>query len=364
MGYYFDFSRYTDLDNNYKFNISHVYIILVDILIFCLLYLLFIFLPQKFKNKEHKINSKLIIALTLFILEIFRIVFDTIKFVNIQGIPFNEINWFIIFSFELCAINVWISIFFLIYSTFKKETRLTEFIKNYLFGIALPGALLTFISPDNVDGHFVLFHIINIQTLTTHMILFFIPIYLICKKEYEPKFNSIFDGAFGSIIVGSISMFGSQISGFSFAYMLRLQLAEDMGIIIPYPFHIIPVMIVLYLLLFLTFFVYKKIHKDSLYFTDQKRLILIKCSSIFIGIILMMCIPMLFDNNPTNIKGLAFLCILPIIYLVYILVILEKLKNHDLTGELDKKNSKQLLQISILSIFPLLYYLKKKENNI
>ncbi|MDR2822339.1 MAG: YwaF family protein [Acholeplasmatales bacterium] len=358
---------YSNYLKEYKFNINHIYILLANIAVFLILFFVF---ARKTSNIKIK---NIIFAVILVVLEVFRIIFDTSKELYVYNTPFKELNFLKIISFELCAINVWVSVITLFLVSLKKESKIGEFLKNYLFGIAISAAFLTFISPDNIDGHFPLFHVINLQTLITHMLLFFIPIYFIKTKQFEPHMKYSINALMVSVLTASIAMIGSQLAGYSFAYMTRLQIAEDLNIFIPYPFHFIPLIFALYGLTFLNYYIFSlifKIKPEETIKTYENRIVFwFKVSSIFTGMILLSVVPLFFAKNPVgNLLGLF--CFISFIYIGAMIILINKVENiNNLTQfeNLEVKQKRVFKITAILSFFTGIYllinYKLQKDSN-
>jgi len=181
-----------------------------------------------------------------------------------MGLPLDADFWWWTISFQICAISAWTTAFTLIYSFFvKKENPLLQFLYRVLLGVALVGAGLALIYPDMIDEVRPFFHFRNLQTIVTHALIVFVPIYLLKAKRIVVQMSDLWKVGFGWFAAICISMSASLINGQNFGFALRCSLMEDIGIFIPFPFHL---SVLGAIMMFISFLIYGGI------FLSQKKI--------------------------------------------------------------------------------------------
>jgi len=248
MGNFWNYLYWLPEPTYWVFTINHLYLIAFVIVLILVLYFL---LPTK-SEKAMRITF-LVIGLVIAILEILRIVWAYGYFTALNA-PTDSAFWWWTISFQICAISAWSTVVTMIGSFFaKKENRVLQFMYPVLLGMSLVGAALSFIYPDMIEEMKPFFHFRNLQTVVTHTLLIFSPIYLIKTKRYVVKMSDLWKVAFGWFTAICISMSASLISGQCFGFALRCSLMEDVGLFIPFPFHLILLGIIMMFVSFLVF---------------------------------------------------------------------------------------------------------------
>lgn len=248
MGNFWDYQNLLPEAIEWVFTINHLYMLLYVITI--ILGLLFI-LPKK--SEKGKRITYLVLGIVIAVLEILRMVWRR-GWVSSNGLPINADFWWWTISFQICAISAWSTVVTMIWSCFaKKDNYFLQFMYRVLLGVSLVGAALALIYPDMIDGAFSFFHFRNQQTIVTHALLVFVPIYLLKSKRFVVKRSDLWKVAFGWFAAICISMSASLICGQNFGFALRCSLMEDIGIMIPFPFHLV---VLAGIMMFISFLVY------------------------------------------------------------------------------------------------------------
>ena len=235
--YFFGFNNTLSSNIDWFFNLNHLFLICFVALFVVVCCFLF-----SAKSEKGKKITKIALAVVLLILEIGRFVYEYLLHVHNGGTA-DTYNWWWGFSFQMCAIMTWTTIVTLILSAFlKKDNAFLQFLYNILFGCAMIGGILTFCYPDCLTANYPFFHFINIQTVVTHSLLIFVPIYLVKIKDFKVEIKNIWKVCAGYVYIGSVAMTASLISGNNFAYSLRFDLI-DLGL--PFPWHLPVIMLVM-----------------------------------------------------------------------------------------------------------------------
>lgn len=203
---------------------------------------------------------------------------------------------------------------------------------NILMGGALIGGALAFIYPDMISGRRSMFHFTNFQTVMSHILLIFVPLYFIKIGEFKVRFKNLWKVLFGYIAVASIAMSISQVMGerYNFAFTLRQPLLEDAGLNLPFPLHLIVTFTLIFTLVTAMYGIFELVHRkrhgkgDFAFKPWAKKLItlpyIIMISSLAIAVILLLALPLMFPQNPVE-NALGFLCFFPLVLAITGLII-------------------------------------------
>ena len=320
MDYFFGFETRLTERVNYVFTLNHLFLLFIVLgLIFAL------YFGLHAKSEKGKMITKLVLASVLLVFEIGRIVYKYIGH-SVSGGTFANFDWWWNISFQLCAIACWATIVTLFLSAFlKKENNYLKILYNILFGMALVGAALAFVYPDTIKGDRSLLHFENVQTILVHVLIIFVPIYLIKVKELNIRLKNIWMPAFGFLIAGSISMSASQISGQNFGFALSNGLLHDIGIRLPFPWHmpvtlfgVFLITLAMYGIFELVYFLKNrknKVEKDERSKICWNKFYILFIVTMSIGSVLSslayLTIPMMFNATPA-ISWIGLLCLFPI----------------------------------------------------
>ena len=371
MNYFFGFDNTLSNNIDWFFNLNHLFLILfvAGFVVLCS------FLLYAKSQKGRKI-TKIVLASILFVLEIGRIVYDFLLHKHNGGTAEN-FNWWWTFSFQMCAIMTWTTIVTLLLSAFiKKENKFLQFLYNILFGCAMIGGILTFCYPDCITANYPFLHFINIQTVITHSLLIFVPIYLIKIKDFKVEIKNIWKVCAGYVYIGCVSMSASLISGNNFAYALELNLV-DLGI--PFPWHLPLLMIVLVAFASLFYGTFElaryikrgkaseKVEEEMVAHKDRFGMalyVLANITSILFGALILLGVACLI-GQPSSWFGIF--CLIGLAYMIVGLVFAEYLKRY-IYEPFDYENKNKHILFIVLTIvldLPLgvLYLVKFLQKN-
>ena len=253
MNYFFGFDTKLAAETDWFFNLNHLFLLLwvAGFVVACYFLL-------SAKSEKGKKITKIVLAAVLFILEIGRIVYKYLSHVHHGGTAAN-FNWWWTISFQMCAIMTWTTIITLLLSAFlKKDSKILTYAYNILFGCALIGGALTFCYPDCMSSDKPFLHFSNIQTVTVHALLIFVPIYLIKIGEFKVEIKNIWKLFVGYVLVGSVSMATSIVGSENFAFAKEFDLI-DLGL--PFPWHLPVVMIILVALATVIYGIFELVRK-------------------------------------------------------------------------------------------------------
>ena len=378
MNYFWDFDVQLKDKIDWMFNVNHLFLIsFVAIFIVALMFLL------NAKSEKGQKITKICLACVLFILEITRIIWDYQNHLHNGGTSEN-FNWWWTISFQMCAIMTWTTIITLIVSACvkNKQARVVKILENILFGVAMVGGILTFVYPDCITTDKPFLHFVNIQTIITHSLLIFAPLYLIKIKELKIEMKNIWMPALGFLYVGCLATATSIISGNNFAFALECDLLKDVGLNIPYPWHYLFVFLIVFLLTVLLYGVFeirnhiknKNIEKQVEKPNKNKNVYALSVLT-FVFLCFQGLLMMLFMGQAIYISGqtslLGILMLIP--FIVAVLLILLGLYYNKLSNDDNfKKNKKSKIFIVtlifafvlniVVGIYQLaLYYQKEKQ---
>ncbi|MCL2570254.1 MAG: YwaF family protein [Firmicutes bacterium] len=339
MNYFFGYTPTLVREVNWTFSLNHLFLFLVVCAAFAALYF-----GLHAKTERGKRITKLVLASVLAVFEIGRYIFFVLQYRAAVG-SLAGFNWVGTIPFSQCGImSITMSIILFI-SALKRTPSGTvmQFFYNLLFGVGLIGGVLTFTTNDNLNGWFSILHWRNIQTIVVHLLLVFVPIYLIKIGEFRPRMKNLWMIAVGYLSIGIISMTGSQIAGDNFAYALGIYVIfETVGIdwiTIPFPWHLLPLLGAMMLLaaaLYLPFEIYhrKKHGKDQKPIIQNTRFHIARFVT-FIGgyistLVLLLVIPQAFNATPI-VSWLGLVCLVPLPILIGVVLLSWHFKGRALT---------------------------------
>ncbi len=373
MDYFFGFDNYLSQNIDWFFNFNHfMLIIMVAVFIAGCYFLL------SAKSEKGKKITKLVLASVLFILEIGRIIYKYLLHVHNGGNASN-FNWWWNISFQMCAIMTWTTIITLILSAFlKKENKFLQLLYNMLFGCALVGGFLTFMYPDCISNNYPILHFINIQTIITHALLIFVPIYLIKTKDFRVDIKNFWNVYVGYVFIGSVALSASLISGNNFAYSLNFDLV-DLGVAFPWHLPVIMIVIsaialVLYGCFELAYYIKRKHNKNEKEIglpAERKEYnkiglalyIAFVVSAVLFGGLISLSTASLIGEQKT---ALGLLCLLGLVYMILMLIFANQIKNYINIKFEDKDKIKHTVLVVLTVIFALpvgiIYLIKYLED--
>src|SRR5574344_1511546 len=354
MDYFFGYDTYLSKEVDWMFNSNHLFLIL-----FVLSTILALYFSLYAKSEKGIKITKIVLASFLLLLEISRIIWGIVGHIKSNG-TIDGFNWWWTISFQMCAIMTWTTIVTLFLSAFlKKDNKVLKILYNILMGCALIGGVLTFCYPDLIHESRPFFHFQNIQTVLVHTLLIFVPIYLLKIKEFKVELKNFIYCLLGFVGVGSIAMTASEISGQNFAYALRFDLLEDVGIKIPFPWHyfvtfaiICSFSLILYCMFELVRYLHNKkngiLIEKTILTTNDKIFYTTYITAIFFGILSLIILPYLaFGTSPIK-SWAGLICVLPLILAILIVIWAFALRNKEIL-----KNEKiRLLVVQMLLCFP------------
>lgn len=231
---FFGFESYGSTELDFMFNLNHLWLLLSVIAFVTILTLIF-------KNKSQKTQKIMLgtVGITMVLLESGRFVWRLLKHLSTNP-TLEGFNWAWNFSFQLCAIMSWfVAINLIIYAFSKKEhTKWNVVAFNIMVGVAGLGGFLTFLYPDLIHESRALYHWENVQTILQHTLLVFAPVFLVASKKVQIKFKNLWMPLAGVASAAAIAMPMSLITDNNFMYMLRFGLLEDLGVVVPFPYHL------------------------------------------------------------------------------------------------------------------------------
>lgn len=249
MDYFWNFDIRLNESIDWMFNRNHLWLICMVAAIIGIAFAVF-----RAKTEKGQKIAKLSLAIILLALEVGRIVYAIFWHKHANAGSLEGMDWWWSISFQMCAIMTWTTIITLFLSAFvKKGTRFMEYLYHVLFGCAMIGGLLTFIYPDLITEDMPILHFKNIQTILVHALLIFVPLYLLRIKEYSLSFKNAWMPLVGYVYIGSLGMATSMVSGHNFAYTLECDLMTDVGLNIPFPWHLPLLLAIVYGVAFLLY---------------------------------------------------------------------------------------------------------------
>jgi|LGOV01.1.fsa_nt_gb hypothetical protein len=218
----------------WMFNLNHIYLLLAVVFIITVITILVTKLNKKTQEK-----FLLFSGIFLIVLEFGRIGYKMYSHLS-HNPTLEGFNWWWNISFQMCAIMVWFTAINLIVFYFKKQdSKYKQWAYNVMFGAALIGGALSFLYPDMISENHSILHFSNLQTIVAHAFLIMLPIIIVISGRLKVRYKNIGKVFLGLVMVATIAMPASLISGQNFAFMSEFGALVDAGIDIPFPLHII-----------------------------------------------------------------------------------------------------------------------------
>ncbi|MCL2362799.1 MAG: YwaF family protein [Defluviitaleaceae bacterium] len=306
MNYFFGFESTGQYE--FIYNLNHLVLVL---LVIGALFALYFGLHAK-TDKGIRI-TKTVLASTMLFFEGGRYIYLMIYYSSIH----SSFDWIGRIPFSMCGIMSITTIAVLYVSAFHKTNgRTMQLFYNILFGCAMWGGILTFGSPEIINGEFSIMHFRNFQSIFIHIMLIFAPIYLIKIGELKVRLKNFWMVAVGYLAIGIISMTGSQTTGNNYANALYIDMIRGWNIHIPFPWHLPPMFLALLVVPAVYYcvfeFAYKKwnpLPAQSKQFSKGQWTIL-SCGFI-LSFALILLIPSWLGATPIE-NGLGLLCLVPL----------------------------------------------------
>ena len=288
------------------------------------------------KSKRGIFTVKLVLASIMLVLEVGRIIwrFGEFRYVGIE--EFTSWHWFRAISFAMCAIMKWVTITTLVLSAFlKSNNRALQILYNILFGCAMIGGILAFVYPDMIGTQRSLFHFMSLQTVISHILLIFVPLYLIKIGELKIRVKSLWMVLLGYILVGSVAMSASQISGQNFSFALYSPLIRGIGLSLPFPMDLLLTFLAVFAIVSAIYAIFELVHRRKN--KDDSRLetstwvrnlwtlpTIVMMLGFAVSVPLVFVIPLLLPESPVE-SWLGLVCLFPILIAVSGLVVGDSL---------------------------------------
>ena len=231
---FFGFDSYGSTQLDFMYNLNHIWLLLFVVAFITILTL--IFRKKSIKTQKIMLGT---VGIAMIVLEIGRVVWRMLDY--LQTHPTLEgWNWSWSISFQLCAIMTWfVSINLIIYAFSKKEHSKWRVIAfNIMVGVAGLGGFLTFMYPDLIHESRSILHWENVQTIVQHTLLIFVPLFLVVTNKVQIKLKNLWMPLAGVAGAAAIAMPISLWTDNNFMYMLEFNLLGDLGVNIPFPYHL------------------------------------------------------------------------------------------------------------------------------
>ena len=323
MNYFFGFDVRLAEAVEYSFNLNHLFLLLGTVGIILAMYF-----GIHTKTKKGIKITKIVLASVLIVFELGRSIYNYLLYTGHYGMQFSDIFWSQMLPLaSVCGTMCVFTIVVLFVSAFKKEQgTVMQFLFNILLGTALAGGVLTFITPQMVDGSIPILHWRNAQTLVVHMLIIFVPLYLIKIGELKMRLGNIWIPAVGFIMAGMVTMTVSQIGGTNNAFQLVVQELTDMGIHIPFPWHL-PIMLAFMFLFPLSiyggFAIFGRKEPREKPVIVNEKLYKLSLATIIGGVVfstfLYLFIPSMFPTRPI-LSWVGLVCVIPLLTIIASLV--------------------------------------------
>jgi len=317
MNYFFGFEQIIEQEIRFFFNLNHLIFVFLMVLV-----LLALYFGVNSTTKKGIRRTLLALGFVLFALEAGRLIWIAAENAHL-GLPFGLDFWVSTFPFSYCGVMSITTAVVLIVTAFKKNTQTigVQTFYNIIFGLGMLGGLITFSAPGIFDYRFPLLHFRNFQTVAVHLLLIFVPLYLIKIERLQISLRNAWMAAAGFLGTASILMTVSQISGENRGWALYIEeMVIYAGVYIPFPWHLF----VLFLALFsvtLIFYVVlgrKRIIKPAASFNIY--IIICGLTVATIGILL---IPLTFPQSPVE-NALGLLCLIPLAIIIATIALARK----------------------------------------
>ncbi len=231
--YLFGFDSYLPQEVDYMFNLNHLFLILGIVAFITTLTLVF-------KNRSEKTQKIMLatVAILMIVLEIGRIVWKLLNHVHDNG-TIAGFDWAWNISFQLCAIMTWFVSINLLIGVFGKNKKWNQISYSIMVGVALICGSLTFLYPDLIDTGRSLLHFRNFQTVLDHALLIFVPVFLLATNKVTLSFQKIYIPFLALAGSAAIAMPMSFLTDHNFMFMKECSLFADLGLNIPFPYHLL-----------------------------------------------------------------------------------------------------------------------------
>ena len=310
MNYFFGFESTGQYE--FLYNLNHLILVFLVIMA---LFALFFGLHSK-TDKGVRI-TKIVLASVMAFFEVGRYIYRMIYSFSIYG----SFDWLGTIPFSMCGMMSITMIFVLYVSAFRKAGgKAMQIFYNILFGCAMWGGILTFGSPQMVNGEFSIMHFRNFQTIAIHIMLIFVPIYLIKIGEFQVRLKNFWMVAVGYLFIGIVSMVGSQINGYNYANALYIELLKDWNIYIPFPWHLPPMFLAMLVIpaVYYSFFeiIYRKknLHTAESKEFSKRQWLIFGCGFL-LSFALLLLISLLIGGELAA-SWLGLLCLIPFVALI------------------------------------------------
>jgi len=306
MNYFFGFESTGQYE--FLYNLNHL---ILGLLVIGALFALFFGIHAK-TEKGIRI-TKIVLASVMVFFEGGRYLYLMIYGFQVYG----NFDWLGTVPFSMCGMMSITMIVVLYVSAFRKTRgHWMPVFYNILLGCALWGGVLTFVSPQMINGEFSIMHFRNFQSIIIHIMLIFVPIYLIKIGELQVRLRNFWMVAVGYLSIGIISMTGSQINDNNFAYAMYIDMLIDWNINIPFPWHLPPMFFAMLLVPAIYYSIFEFVYwkrnpqaTESKQFSKRQWLIL-GCGYA-LSFALTLLISSLLGATPVA-NGLGLLCIVPL----------------------------------------------------
>jgi len=319
MGTFFGFETKFTQTYDVWFNANHLLLVVIAAGT-----ILALFFGLHAKSKKGVKITKIVLASVLGTLEVGRYVYYYFYHTYL-GVGFDPLG---MIPFSMCGVMSITMTVILFVSAFKKVQGPTmQLFFNILLGCALWGGVLTFAFPGMLALDRSLFHWLNFQTIMVHVLLIFIPLYLIKIGDLKVRLKNIWMVGVGYLAIGIVTMTGSQITGNNFANALVIDMVQGWDIPIPFPWHLPPMLVAMMVVPTIYYALFEVVHRrkhkgkqpeSAVIITNKRFHVLGLCfiiGGMAVSFVLSLVIPMMFNAVPVgNFWGLF--CLVPMVVLV------------------------------------------------
>jgi len=321
MNYFFGFYPIIEQEIRFFYNLNHLIFVILMMLV-----LLALYFGVNSTTKKGIRRTLFALGLIMFALEAGRLIWLTAENAYL-GLPSGLAFWVSTFPFSYCGIMSITAAVVLIVTAFMKNIQTVgmQIFYNILFGLGMLGGLITFSAPGIFDYRFPLLHFRNFQTVAVHLLLIFVPLYLIKIGKLQIQLRNAWMAAAGFFGTASILMTVSQISGENRGWALYIEeMVIYAGVYIPFPWHLF----VLFLAMFsVTLLFYALFGRKA----DTKP-IPVNMPIIVVGLIIatagILLIPFVFNQSPVE-SAWGLLCLIPLVIIIATIIMSCIIKRRD-----------------------------------
>ncbi len=227
---------------NHAFSYEHLILVIV-----CAAVLVFLLVLLRKASPRLKKLATLCVCMAFVLLEILRLVWRYLKLKNLAQ---SQTVWEFL-DLNFTTLVVWLSIIFLIISLFtNRYSKYNRFVYTFVFSLGILAAGYFFIYPVSLDGGYSMLHLINLVDILTNLLLLFIATFI--------AFSDLIDVAINDNWVSWLILFSMIGIAFGIYYWSEKTVnilfvkncppLEALGMQISYPYHIIIVTILLFIL--------------------------------------------------------------------------------------------------------------------